>query len=328
MLLMVKMSSEITQALANNPEPIIRWKYSRVFVEASLHQDEAEQARQSLASSPLLKQLLCDRAADGRIPYQPYDKWFGAHWVLSILADLRYPPGDDTLKTMQEQCYQTWLSKDHEKHIRSIDGRVRRCASQEGNCIYYSLALGLADDRTDELAHRLMKWQWQDGGWNCDKNPEAHNSSYHETLIPLRGMALYANVSGNPRAAGTAQRAAEIFLKRHLFKKMRDGTPMDHNFIKLHYPGYWHYDILFGLKVLAEAGFIGDPRCKDALDLLESKQLQDGGFPAEDRYYRVDDKKLTGHSRVDWGGTSQRHMNPFVTLDALFVLKQAGRLAE
>ena len=77
---------------------------------------------------------------------------------------------------------------------------------------------------------------------------------------------------------------------------------------------------------MAEAGFIDDPRCSDALHLLESKQLPDGGYPAEARYYRVDDKKLTGHSRVDWGGTSKLHLNPFVTMDALAVLKQAGRL--
>ena len=98
---------------------------------------------------------------------------------------------------------------------------------------------------------------------------------------------------------------------------------MDANFIKLHYPAYWHYDILFGLKVMCETGFIDDPRCSEALDLLESKQLADGGFPAE---ARVDEKKLSGHSRVDWGGTSKKHMNPFVTIDAFSVLKQAGRL--
>ena len=73
-----------------------------------------------------------------------------------------------------------------------INGRVRRCASQEGNCIFYSLALGLADERTEELVARLIKWQWEDGGWNCDKRPEAAISSFNETLIPLRGLAWYA----------------------------------------------------------------------------------------------------------------------------------------
>jgi len=30
---------------------------------------------------------------------------------------------------------------------------------------------------------------------------------------------------------------------------------------------------------MADAGFIRDARCKDALDLLQSKRLPDGGFP-------------------------------------------------
>ena len=109
------------------------------------------------------------RNSDGQIPYHPYDKWFGAHWVLSILADLGYPEGDESLKPLLEQCYDWLLSKEHQKYILTINGRVRRCASQEGNCVYYSLALGLADERTEELAARLIKWQWEDGGWNCDK---------------------------------------------------------------------------------------------------------------------------------------------------------------
>jgi hypothetical protein len=316
---------ECLRALSKNPEPVIRWKFVRQL--APKPEPASLPDRNELAASPILKQLLCDRNSEGQIPYPPYNKWFGAHWVLSILADLEYPPGDQSMYPLQEQCYQVWLSTEHEKHIQVIDGRVRRCASQEGNCIYYSLALGLADERTEELVARLIRWQWEDGGWNCDKKPEASKSSFHETLIPLRGLSLYAKSTGDPQASRAVVRAAEVFLKRHLFKRQADGKLMDKNFARLHYPCYWHYDILFGLKVLAEAGFIEDPRCAEALDWLESKQLNDGGFPAEDRYYRVDEKKLSGHSRVDWGGTSIRRMNSFITLDALWVLKKAGRLA-
>jgi hypothetical protein len=78
---------------------------------------------------------------------------------------------------------------------------------------------------------------------------------------------------------------------------------------------------------MAEAGFIDDPRCAAALDLLETKGLPDGGFPAEARYYRLtDDPKAGGRSTVDWGGTGKKKMNEFVSADALYVLKAAGRL--
>jgi hypothetical protein len=246
--------------------------------------------------------LLIDRNAEGIIPFHPYDKWFGAHWVLSILVDLGYPQGDVSLSPLLAQSYQVWLSKEHAKYIRMINGRTRRCTSQEGNYIYYSLALGIADERTEELAARLIQWQWEDGGWNCDKRPEAAISSFNETLIPLRGLACYVITSGDTQVKKSTDRTAEMFLKRSLFKRITDGSIINKNFLKLHYPNYRHYDILFSLKVLAEAGYIDDPRCSAALDLLISKQLPDDGFPVEGRYYRVDDKKVSGHSRVDFGG--------------------------
>ncbi len=61
-------------------------------------------------------------------------------------------------------------------------------------------------------------------------------------------------------------------------------------------------------------------RCSDALNLLESKRLADGGFPVEEKYYRVGDGKVSGRSLVDWGTTSKTRMNEFVTVDALAVI--------
>ncbi len=97
-------------------------------------------------------------------------------------------------------------------------------------------------------------------------------------------------------------------------------------FLRLHYPCYWRYDILFALKVMAESGFIGDPRCDEALDVLESKCLRYGGWPAEERFYRGSDGQGSGSDQVSWGGASSRRVNEWVTADALYVLKAAGRL--
>jgi hypothetical protein len=323
---MAMMNNSLVQHLRGHPDPIIRWKIIRNLFGYDPSSAEYKLVKMDLPYSPIIQQLLRDRDINGRFVYHPYNKWFGAHWVLSILADLGYPEGDESLRPLLEQCYAWLLSNEHAKYIKTINNRVRRCASQEGNCVYYSLALGLADGRTDELAERLIKWQWEDGGWNCDKRPEAVKSSFFESLIPLRGLAWYAKSSGNIKAKQAVSRASEVFLKRHLFKRMSNGQIMDRNFVQLHYPCYWHYDILFALKVLSEAGFINDPRCAEALNLLEGKQLSDGGFPAEARYYQVGEKKVSGLSWVDWGGVSKVHMNPYVSVDALFVLKQSDRL--
>jgi hypothetical protein len=182
--------------------------------------------------------------------------------------------------------------------------------------------LGLADDRCDDLAALLLRWQWPDGGWNCDRDPAADSSSFMETLTPMRGLWAHATAP----AKRAARRAAEVFLERRLAYRASTGGLIRAEFTKLHYPLYWHYDFLGGLTAMMELGLLGDPRCGDALDLLESMRLPDGGWPAQARYFRPSTTLAPHHDWVDWGGTSTRRANPWVTTDALAVLRAAGRL--
>jgi len=308
-----------------NNEPAIRYKLEVNLFNHPAESREARQASEQVRNSSQVRSLISACWQDGKLPHHPYYKWMGAHWVLSVLADLGYPKGDESLRPLMDQAYNWLLSEKHAKHIRLIDGRMRRCASQESNAVYYSLKLGLADTRTDELTARLMKWQWPDGGWNCDKRPEVNKSSFMESLIPMRALALYAQKSGDKHALRSSELAAEVFLKRNLYLRLRDGGIMDEHFVLLHYPCFWHYDILFALRVMAEAGFINDPRCQLALDLLESLRLPDGGFPAMEKFYRLSQPDISGYSDVNWGGISKNKQNPYVTVDALSVLLAAGR---
>jgi hypothetical protein len=319
-------NKEIIDKLLNSKEPSIRLKVMTNVLNKNPESSEIQDLQEKIRSSKLTKALLSERKKDGKIHHRPYAKWYGAHWVLTYLADNGYPQGDESLFPLREQIYDWLFSQEHEKKIISISGCTRRCASQEANALFYLLSLGLADDRTEELSRRLLSWQWPDGGWNCDKKPEAENSSFFESLIPLRGLALHTKLTKNKNSKEAAKHAAEVFLKRRCYKRQQDGSIIMDDFVKLHYPCYWHYDILFGLKVLAEAGFVKDKRCQDALNLLESKRLSDGGFPAEKRYYRLANGRVSGRSLVDWGGVSKRKMNEFVTADALFVLSKSRRL--
>ena len=243
---------------------------------------------------------------------------------------------------IRDQVYDFWLSASRTQErvmdgvtdrrklsagVPIMNGRARRCASQEGNALYASLALGLADERADRLAANLIRWQWLDGGWNCDRIAEASTSSFHETLLPLRGLVWHAKLIGSIASRRAMEESAEVLLKRRLFRRLRDGRIIDEAFLKLRYPHYWRYDILIALKVMTEAGFIGDPRCEEALDILESKRLADGGWRAEGKHYRVANEPASGSSLVDWGLISHKKvMNSFVTLEALYVLQAAGRL--
>src|SRR5256885_2078501 len=125
----------------------------------------------------------------------------------------------------------------------------------------------------------------------------------------MRGLA----VAGERKAA---DRAANVLLDRRLLYRRSDGQLIKNEWTKLHYPLYWHYDLLAGLMALTQAGHIRDKRCQDAVDLLRSKELPSGGWPAQARYYRgVGDLQLH-FEHVDWGGVSTRQLNQWVTADA------------
>ena len=67
-------------------------------------------------------------------------------------------------------------------------------------------------------------------------------------------------------------------------------------------------------------------RCSDALDFVESKQLSNGGWAAEKKYYKTSKAIVLNGDYVDWGPTGKNKMNEWVSADALYVLREAGRI--
>lgn len=331
----------IIKRLLESDEPSVRYKV-RVGVLGEDNDTPAVKAlRREIKDSPRVQRLLSKRRPDGCLEpvHHVYQKWTGAHWVLATLADIGYPSADASLRPVVNQVLDRWLQPDtiHEwvcmevskaRHpgVPIVNGRARRCASQQGNALFSAIRLGFVDERVHHLAELLMHWQWPDGGWNCDRKPEAEHSSFWESLTPLRGLVYYAQLTRAAKVKAAVARAAEVFLRRHLYRRQRDGSIMNPQFVRLHYPCYWRYDILFALKVMTEAGFIADPRCQDALDLLESKRLPDGGWTVEERFYRTSEDGKSGTERVTWGQVSRKRMDEWVTADALGVLKASGRL--
>ncbi len=315
----------VIDQLLNSSEPSVRYLCRREVLGEDRASDPMLALQDQIRDSERVRKMLSPRGADGRFPWHAYTKWIGAFWTLLTLSDIGYPAGDLSLAPLRDQVLDWLLSEHHLKKVPLINGRWRRCACQEGSIVLAMLKLGIADERITILVDNLIKWQWPDGGWNCDRHPMASHSSFHETWLPLRAMKAYADATGSSRAAASVEKASEIFLSHHLFMKKGDPPSILPEFTRPAYPAYWHYDFLVGLKVMCEIGRLSDPRCREALDLLETKQLPGGGFCAEVKYYRVTDKTDgTGISFVDWGGVSKNKMNEWLTVTALSVLKQSG----
>jgi len=333
---------ELLRQLARSSDPSIRWRTRVRVLNEPRSRPALRRLEEEVRRSPRVAALLTLRDRPFRSGQFGgiYRYWQGIHWALTSLADLGYPPGDPGLDPLLDRALGMWIRPvyDRTSLVREGDrrwdpdgvpllrGRYRRCASQQGNALLYAARLGRLDDRPRHLAELLRRWQWEDGGWNCAKSTDAHVSSFMETLTPMRGLAAFADRAGAPEAQRAAERAAEVFLSRGLFRRRSNGRVMRPDFLRLHYPLYWYYDVLGGLKGMAEVGRVGDPRCREALDWLESRELPGGGWPADSRHYQVSTEYRFGCEFVDWGRPEPRRRNDWVTTDALYVLRAAGRL--
>jgi hypothetical protein len=136
------------------------------------------------------------------------------------------------------------------------------------------------------------------------------------------GLREYAQATGNRAAGKAARRTAELFLEHRIFRQLGSGEPIHPSMVKLHYPPYWHYDVLQALHLLARIGLVRDKRCGDAVDLLERRRLPDGRWRPGAYWW-----SLPGSARapeaVDWGRSGPSEM---LTLNALRVLRAAGRV--
>lgn len=326
-------SALLVEGLAASDEPVLAYQ-ARLLAGLDPVSPQARSLRERIAESPLAAALLRVFEQDPKTMHHTYRKWQGPHWTLTCLAMIDFPPGDERLRPLSRLVHD-WLFSAHflEPPLTAIypgqERRVRHCASMDGNVIWSCVRLGLEEDRTRAVVDRLIGWQWPDGGWNCDKRLQATSSSFQESLIPARGLHAYGRAHNYTPASEAAQRVADLVLQRRLLWHQRDGSLIVPDWAgnpgpdRIHYPIQF-FDVLFALQVMADLGRLGDPRCTDALKLLESKRLADGGFPLEAPNAVTADRVVSRGSYADWGPTGARRSNPLVSLAVLAVINAAA----
>lgn len=318
----------------------VRWKVHRDLLGEDPETRPLRRLADAVRDSPRATAL---REGPATIKGGTYFNWQGAHWAALSLADLGYPPGDTRLAPMIDQLLDARLrdrfTRDHDLGVRAgakrsdagaavpvVAGRHRVHASVHGATLYAVTRLGFADDRCARIADLLRRWQWPDGGWNCDMRHDAAQSSVIETWLSSRGLAA---ASGGRRGAAltAARRAADTLLGRGLIYRRYSDKVVRPDWAKVHFPAYWYYDLLAGLRVLADLDLAGDERAERALDVLESLRLESGYWPASASRAKGTTPGASGHDWVAWGPVRGGKPNPWVTIEALRVLRSAGRVA-
>jgi len=247
--------------------------------------------------------LLAGQRSDGGWGVHPYSKWRGAHWRLVSLVELGIPRSSRAARAAANTVLE-WIAAPSEP--RMIRGLERRHASMEGNALAVCCRLGMAKDgRVRHLVEVLLRAQWPDGGWNCRSDLDARHSSFHESLAPIWGLVEYHRETGDARVLAAARRTGELLLEHRLFRSSRTGKVIDPEWLHIHWPHYWHYDFLQGLRAMAMLGWLDDPRTADAKEQLEKRRAADGTWRVSGRRYWRRGDAGTGVEAVTWGDAHQ-----------------------
>ncbi len=336
--------------LMRQDNPSIRYWTMKDLLGYPEDDPEVSKARSEIANSPLVSLVLSEQRPGGywAEPEDSYwPKWQATVWNLILLAEFGVP-GDHPqirkgceyyLKTMDAQD-RSWPTPDYpEGDIRGQSCVWEPCVT--GNMARTLVEFGYQEDpRVIEMFEWLVRTQFKDGGWNCDeadRSKEVKHGSFMSTIEPLWAFAAMAPSRWPKGGREAVARGCEFLLMHRLYKSDNTFQTINEEWTRLHFPLFYLYDILHGLRVLTSLDSAHDKRTFDARELLKSKHTSDGTWPLEATYTRsvrgnfVKDRASGQWKRIRGEGVADvprvydelgniGQPNPWITLNALRVL--------
>lgn len=256
--------------------------------------------------------ILAARRPDGhwgRGFYQP--KWTSSHYSLLELRNLGLEQAHPTA------CATVDLILTHHKcgdgGVDPRAGAVHSDVCVNGMALNYAAYFGAPPVQLASIVDCLLTERVPDGGFNCRRGPDVRHSSMHTTISVIEGITSYERAGHHHRLdelRSARESSVEFLLRHRLFRSERGGAVIRPEFVRLHQPTRWYYDILRCLDALADARVPYDGRMEEAIAVLQRRRLPDGrwavnrGYPGQT------------HLPPPRAGTANR----WVTLGALRVL--------
>ncbi len=248
-----------------------------------------------------------------------------------LLAEMGVPP-DDRIKAECERFFDLHQVDTGAFACPSKLERARRRwdeACLTGNMVRTLFKFGYGEDRR---VQRAVDWfpehQQEDGGWNCDyPEKKVKHSSFMSTVEPLWAYSEIPRRKWTRRMKRSIERGAEFLLMHRVYKSdNHHWRPTYPFFTQLHFPMYYFYDALHGLRVLTKLGYADDERIRDAVHLLLSKQNPDGTWNLEGDWYREGDLFYpSGKGRKTLVDVEELGKpSKWITLNCYRVLSQTG----
>ncbi len=282
--------------LLDRRDPSVRYQALVDVLGYSPKNAEAMEARRRIPRSSLFKRIMATQSKAGYWPRKDTcngPRFTGAIWMLMLLGEMAVSP-DARIK---RECERFFTLHRTQSGAFSYDSRLRTEKQHDepcltGNMIRTLFLLGYGEDPRIQDAIRWMpEVQLEDGGWNCDypqfEGVRVRHSSFMSTITPLWAYSEIPRQRWTRRMKRSIERGAEFLLMHRLYKADHHGwMPMNQTFTFLHFPVYYFYDVLHGLRVLTRLGYGDDERMRDAINLVLSKRRPDGTWLLEGDWFK------------------------------------------
>lgn len=273
----------------------------------SLDDPAMKRAREKIIDYAPVRKLLRLQNGEGYWPpkdtcYTP--KWTSTVWPLMLLGEMGVP-ANERVKSACERFLglHQWRTGsfvcpsrfDRFKGKNVWEGWSSKVWDEPcltGNMIRTLLVLGYENDpRVKRAIDWMPEQQLEDGGWNCDyPEKKVKHSSFMSTVEPLWAYSEIPRSRWTRKMKRTVDRGAEFLLMHRVYKSdhhhWKHSLPFATTF---HFPMYYFYDALHGLRVLSKLGYADDERVRDAAHLIISKRSPDGKWLLEGDWSREPD---------------------------------------
>jgi hypothetical protein len=317
--------------LLEKDNPSVRYFTLKDILERQDGDPELEEARLDIMETGLVPAILAKQEKEGywEDPKKFYTaKYKGTVWQLLILAELGADINDDRIKKACEFILGNSQDKESGGFAYSNSARYGGGRHSEvipcltGNMVWSLIRLGYLEDP------RLMqgiKWitnyqRFDDGiekspkGWPYDRLKAACLGKHTCHMGAVKALKALAEIPENQRSSevkSTIEEGVEYILKHHIHKRSHDlGRVAKPGWLKFGFPLMYQSDVLEILGILTRLGY-KDKRMKDAMDLVISKQDEQGRWRLENTFngrFQVRIEKIGKPSK-------------WITLNALKVLK-------
>jgi hypothetical protein len=300
--------------LLERENPAVRYWTLRDLLDRPTDDLDVREARAAIPDHPPVAKLLAAQKRDGywiqRDFYLP--KHDGTFWTLMVLADLGLSADNHQIEQACEFMFTFQREDGAFCRRRRVPGQGMVLAGHAGPCTHARIVRFLiqfgygADVRTRAAVGWLLGAQHEDGMWDC--NPSRRYGCLRASLDALRVAALDEEAAAHPAMLRGGEAVYGLLMEQGM-SKYHVGLP----WTALEYP-YFGYGLIPTLDALLRLGYSPkQPKIARALNHLLSRQLPGGGWPLDERPYRLP---------FDVGQPGEP--NKWLTLDALRVLKAAA----